>query len=514
MQLFANNADSSLNGAIASDTAVLTLKTGEGSKFPSPSNGDYFLVTLYQKLGSGEINHEIVKCTSRAGDNLTIVRAQEGTTAKAFNDGDLVELRITKGTVENFAQPENLATKEPVIAAPSSVPTEKYWRGDKTWRDFFTDVRAATLTGLSTATNAVVVATDTVLTAIGKLQAQVSSKVAKSGDTMTGNLMVEGVGHADVAVRSYGYGGDGATMHGYQSRGTKALPTAPTAGDPIFGIGARPYTGAGWAEHSVGAVHIFARQNITPTQQGTSFRIATTPLDGTWGDRIHAVAFECDGVGQGARWRAKFSGPTQAERTLVQDASGAATAFGVVAGGASGSSAAVNCFSRNNPDNSPYVQLAANETIGVCRVYSGALGPAQPLPLVLGVGNAITALTIDTSGNVLATGGSLGYGVGAGGAVVQATSKSTAVTLNKPSGQITMHSESLASGASVSFVFNNSFLGANDGVLIRPNGFTGYAVEIEYSLSATSVVVRVTNRGATRSDPLALVFQIVKGVAS
>lgn len=77
---------------------------------------------------------------------------------------------------------------EPAIAAPGSAPTEKYWRGDKTWRDFFTDVRAATLTGLSTATNAVVAATDTVLAAIGKLQAQVSAKFDKTGGDISGNV--------------------------------------------------------------------------------------------------------------------------------------------------------------------------------------------------------------------------------------------------------------------------------------------------------------------------------------
>lgn len=68
---------------------------------------------------------------------------------------------------------DGLAAKEPTIAAGA---TTQYWRGDKTWRDFFTDVRAATLTGLSTATNAAVAAADTVLVALGKLQAQVSAK--------------------------------------------------------------------------------------------------------------------------------------------------------------------------------------------------------------------------------------------------------------------------------------------------------------------------------------------------
>ena len=66
-----------------------------------------------------------------------------------------------------------LSGKEPAITAGT---TAQYWRGDKSWRDFFTDVRAATLTGLSTATNAAIAAADTVLVALGKLQAQISAK--------------------------------------------------------------------------------------------------------------------------------------------------------------------------------------------------------------------------------------------------------------------------------------------------------------------------------------------------
>ena len=76
---------------------------------------------------------------------------------------------------------------EPSITAGT---TAQYWRGDKTWRDFATDVRAAVLTGLSTATNAAIAATDTVLQALGKLQAQVSARVLKAGDTMSGDLSI------------------------------------------------------------------------------------------------------------------------------------------------------------------------------------------------------------------------------------------------------------------------------------------------------------------------------------
>lgn len=98
-QLFANNAASELASAVTSGAVSLTLKTGDGAKFPSPVGGDFFLVTLYQKVGQDEINHEIVKCTARAGDVLTVVRAQEGTTARAFNVDDPVELRLTAGAM-------------------------------------------------------------------------------------------------------------------------------------------------------------------------------------------------------------------------------------------------------------------------------------------------------------------------------------------------------------------------------------------------------------------------------
>lgn len=83
-------------------------------------------------------------------------------------------------------------------------------------------------------------------------------------------------------------------------------------------------------------------------------------------------------------------------------------------------------------------------------------------------GNAIpwtNVMTLDASGNLLlqsGTGG-LGYGTGAGGTVTQATSKSTAVTLNKPCGQITMNNAALAAGATVSFfMYNNTFNSYSD----------------------------------------------------
>ena len=97
MQLFTNNADSALDGAIDTAALSITVTSGHGTKFPSPTGGDFFLVTLFQKVGATETNHEIVKCTARTGDVLTVVRAQEGTTARAWPNDTPVELRLTAG---------------------------------------------------------------------------------------------------------------------------------------------------------------------------------------------------------------------------------------------------------------------------------------------------------------------------------------------------------------------------------------------------------------------------------
>lgn len=87
------------------------------------------------------------------------------------------------------AQVSGLATsvggKEPAITAGTVA---QYWRGDKSWRDLFTDVRAATLAGLSMATSAAVTAADTVLIAIGKLQAQINGKAAAGNNSDITNL--------------------------------------------------------------------------------------------------------------------------------------------------------------------------------------------------------------------------------------------------------------------------------------------------------------------------------------
>jgi len=104
MQVFANNAYSSLGASLSNSATSLTLATATGIRFPSPTGGSYFLLTLVGLDSNGNENAwEIVKVTGRASDALTIVRAQESTTAVAWAAGTRVELRATAGTFSSYA---------------------------------------------------------------------------------------------------------------------------------------------------------------------------------------------------------------------------------------------------------------------------------------------------------------------------------------------------------------------------------------------------------------------------
>ena len=89
-----NNAFATLAAGINSSVTSITVTSGQGARFPTLSAGDYFYATLIDTSN----NLEIVKCTARSTDVLTVVRAQESTTARAYSTGDRIEIRITAGT--------------------------------------------------------------------------------------------------------------------------------------------------------------------------------------------------------------------------------------------------------------------------------------------------------------------------------------------------------------------------------------------------------------------------------
>lgn len=95
VQLTSNAYGTLASGILAGDL-TLTLNAGAGAKFPLASvvSGKWFYPTIFNSGGVVEI----VKCTDRTGDVLTITRAQDGTAASAFILGDSVEVRPTAAT--------------------------------------------------------------------------------------------------------------------------------------------------------------------------------------------------------------------------------------------------------------------------------------------------------------------------------------------------------------------------------------------------------------------------------
>lgn len=122
--LYANNASTTLaSGATAVAT---TLTVVDGSAFPSPSGSDGFWVTL-ESVG----NVEIVWCSARSGNVLTVTRAQQSTTARAWNAGTLVENRWTAADPSSFATVDaGLVSLALVDASTGVFP---YTTGAETW---------------------------------------------------------------------------------------------------------------------------------------------------------------------------------------------------------------------------------------------------------------------------------------------------------------------------------------------------------------------------------------------
>lgn len=119
---FKNNAASTLDSAISAADVGLVVAFGDGTLFPAAGSGDYFYMTIQTSVD--DTTHEIVKVTARSGDSMTIVRAQEGTTARAFTAGALCELRVTnQGLLDKFAE-DNLSAGSVTLAKLADVATD------------------------------------------------------------------------------------------------------------------------------------------------------------------------------------------------------------------------------------------------------------------------------------------------------------------------------------------------------------------------------------------------------
>ena len=104
-----------------------------------------------------------------------------------------------------------------------------------------------------------------------------------------------------------------------------------------------------------------------------------------------------------------------------------------------------------------------------------------------------------------------------GGTVTQATNKTTGVTLNTESGQITMNNAALGAAGEASFTVTNDKIAATD-VVVAVHGSAGTAgsyLVAANTIAAGSFAITVSNVSAgSLSEAIVINFVALKGASS
>ncbi len=170
---WADQAQQVAGGQILDDSQVLTTKGWSSSKISGELGGKAAISHLHGAATTSAAGF------MAAGDKAKLDAIATQATRTVIDDAATGTGTVWSST-KTAAQ---IATMEPAVAVGT---TAQYRRGDKTWQDFATSVRAAILTGLSTSAGGAIVATDTVLVAAGKLQAQMDAKAPLASPALTG----------------------------------------------------------------------------------------------------------------------------------------------------------------------------------------------------------------------------------------------------------------------------------------------------------------------------------------
>lgn len=266
-------------------------------------------------------------------------------------------------------------------------------------------------------------------------------------------------------------------------RGTRAAPLTASTGDVSMNITARAYDGT-------------TVRNITQIRGAIDTLTGTNDVSGTltFGTRPDGASAavtdrmqinKLGNIGIGT----PFSPLNAAGYTDI-------TIFNATNG------AILRCLSPN---------LLADGRVQVVNSGMG-IGSYSNVPVSMAV-NGTEVFRFDTAQNALVYGaGGLGYGTGVGANVTQATSRATAVTINKATGSITMFS---AAGSATwgTFVVNNSVVAATDVVLLSIKvGATNIYNCIVHNVTAGAFTIAFATTGGVATDAPVINFAVIKAV--
>lgn len=143
-------------------------------------------------------------------------------------------------------------------------------------------------------------------------------------------------------------------------------------------------------------------------------------------------------------------------------------------------------------------------------VIGGFLTPSSNT-LTLSLGDGTVRGDCDGSGNWKFTGK---VGVKSGGSVTQITSRTTEVTLNKPSGEIVLFNASTTANQITTFTLTNSFISSNDVVKVVQKSGTGLYFCHVTNVSSGSCKISVHTVAAYSAEAPKLSFIIFSGEVS
>jgi hypothetical protein len=166
-----------------------------------------------------------------------------------------------------------------------------------------------------------------------------------------------------------------------------------------------------------------------------------------------------------------------------------------------------------------------NMSIGATTASTGAFTTLSASSTVSGAGFSTylasppaiggTAAAAITGTTVKAT-TSIGYATGAsaGGAVTQLVSRTSSVTLNKITGQITLFLAAGNTGAYTSFTVSNSTVAATDTIDFQCSSSTNTYIAFVTAIAAGSFTVNFLSINGTASDSPVFNFNVIKGSAN
>lgn len=136
-----------------------------------------------------------------------------------------------------------------------------------------------------------------------------------------------------------------------------------------------------------------------------------------------------------------------------------------------------------------------------------------PSTVTVGTATNVSGGTANVTDCKVTGSGSLGYGTGSGGAVTQATSRTTGVTLDKTNGAITLVS---AAGTATwqSFTVTTNKVAATDTVIVNQKSGTDLYMIHVTNVAAGSFRITFATTGGTTTEQPVFNFAIIKAVTS